>query len=595
MTWVMRRAPSAPDVPPRARIDLAEPDDRAHQGRALGHGESRQPRPTMASARPVARSATAWPRASMRRPPTAPQGSATFRSRHRADRREKRDHGMEVVQRFVRAFTYENMPWREAQEAGPALGAAAQAARERASTRTGSRAAASPTSSTRSWAAPSATRPASGSRRPRRLVGRPARAAAQRGHRSPIAPAPSSAIAPVIAADARLSANEPLSTRGKPFPLHGIRILDFTWFLASAGGTRFLARVRRREHQGGAEEPSRYAARRDGAGRRTRSARQGDRAAARRDRHGHGRPVQQQEPRQARHLAQRARTRKGSRSRSALVAMSDIVAEGFSPGVLDSWGLGYDALQPIKPDIIYVQQSGMGAQGQLRPLPHRRPDRERVRRLVGDVGAARAGDAGRLGLLLSRLDGRVQLRARDAERALPSQPHRRRAVDRRVADARSASSSTARRCSTGRRTDASGRATATARRTSRRRRTASIRAPATTAGSRSPASTMPNGSALAEVAGRPRVARPTRGSRRWPRGSRIRMRSTRRSRDWTRTREDVSDACIALQAPALPAGVCQTAGDRCDHRPAARGARVADRSDRHEDRHAGRSPRCRSS
>jgi crotonobetainyl-CoA:carnitine CoA-transferase CaiB-like acyl-CoA transferase len=43
--------------------------------------------------------------------------------------------------------------------------------------------------------------------------------------------------------------------------------------------------------------------------------------------------------------------------------MSDIVAEGFSPGVLDNWGLGYDALRAIKPDIIYVQQSGMGAQG----------------------------------------------------------------------------------------------------------------------------------------------------------------------------------------------------------------------------------------
>ncbi|MGH7419644.1 MAG: CoA transferase, partial [Candidatus Rokuibacteriota bacterium] len=31
---------------------------------------------------------------------------------------EKRDHGMEAVQRFVRAFTYENVPWREAQEVG---------------------------------------------------------------------------------------------------------------------------------------------------------------------------------------------------------------------------------------------------------------------------------------------------------------------------------------------------------------------------------------------------------------------------------------------------------------------------------------------
>ena len=28
---------------------------------------------------------------------------------------------------------------------------------------------------------------------------------------------------------------------GKPFPLQGVKILDFAWFLASAGGTRFLA------------------------------------------------------------------------------------------------------------------------------------------------------------------------------------------------------------------------------------------------------------------------------------------------------------------------------------------------------------------
>ena len=30
----------------------------------------------------------------------------------------QRDHAMEAVQRFVRAFTYDNVPWREAQEAG---------------------------------------------------------------------------------------------------------------------------------------------------------------------------------------------------------------------------------------------------------------------------------------------------------------------------------------------------------------------------------------------------------------------------------------------------------------------------------------------
>ncbi len=54
---------------------------------------------------------------------------------------------------------------------------------------------------------------------------------------------------------------------------------------------------------------------------------------------------------------------KGLEIARRLVAMSDVVAEGFSPGVLDNWGLGYEAMRKIKPDIIYVQQSGMGAQG----------------------------------------------------------------------------------------------------------------------------------------------------------------------------------------------------------------------------------------
>src|SRR4029450_11729577 len=46
---------------------------------------------------------------------------------------------------------------------------------------------------------------------------------------------------PGIDAAAQPRAGEGLSPRGKPFPLNKIRILDFTWFLASAGGTRFLA------------------------------------------------------------------------------------------------------------------------------------------------------------------------------------------------------------------------------------------------------------------------------------------------------------------------------------------------------------------
>src|ERR1043166_843607 len=51
----------------------------------------------------------------------AEQGVVAFGSRFvpgTAPMTGKRDHAMEAVQRFVREFTYENVPWREAQEAG---------------------------------------------------------------------------------------------------------------------------------------------------------------------------------------------------------------------------------------------------------------------------------------------------------------------------------------------------------------------------------------------------------------------------------------------------------------------------------------------
>ena len=45
---------------------------------------------------------------------------------------ESRAHMLDVVQRFVRAWTYKDMPWLRGAGSGPVMGAAAQAARERA-------------------------------------------------------------------------------------------------------------------------------------------------------------------------------------------------------------------------------------------------------------------------------------------------------------------------------------------------------------------------------------------------------------------------------------------------------------------------------
>lgn len=46
-----------------------------------------------------------------------------------------------------------------------------------------------------------------------------------------------------------------------------------------------------------------------------------------------------------------------------LVKWADVVMENFTPGVMDRWGLGYEALTKIKPDIIMVRQNGFGIEG----------------------------------------------------------------------------------------------------------------------------------------------------------------------------------------------------------------------------------------
>lgn len=46
-----------------------------------------------------------------------------------------------------------------------------------------------------------------------------------------------------------------------------------------------------------------------------------------------------------------------------LIAVSDVVVENFSSGVMKSWGLHYEQLREIRPDIIYCSLSGFGHSG----------------------------------------------------------------------------------------------------------------------------------------------------------------------------------------------------------------------------------------
>jgi len=271
----------------------------------------------------------------------------------------KRDHAMEAVQRFVRAFTYENVPWREAQEAGM-LWAPLRKPHENAMDP--------------HWLA---RRSCTDVEHPE--LGRSFRYATSKwlatrtawfvGRRAPLLNEDAKTVVlprdrdlPVIDPAARAPVKEGLSPHGKPFPLHGIRILDFTWFLASAGGTRFLSafgaesiKVELKSHP-----DTRMAAIAPVGGRAARDKATGPLPSVTDP--VMGGQFNNKNPGK-RGISLNVRHPKGLEIARRLVAISDIVAEGFSPGVLDSWGLGYDAMRAIKPDIIYVQQSGMGAQG----------------------------------------------------------------------------------------------------------------------------------------------------------------------------------------------------------------------------------------
>lgn len=271
----------------------------------------------------------------------------------------KRDPSMEAVTRFVRAFTYENIPWREAQQAGmlwaPLRKPHENAVDEHWLKRGSLTDVAHPEHgksfryATSKWIATD-TDWAVGRRAPRLNED------AALAEKLPPNHAPKIAAKPDPA-----NAGKP-SKRGKPFALDGIRIVDFTWFLASAGGTRFLSsfgaesiKIEIKTHP-----DTRLAAMAPIGGREAR-----EKATA---------PLKgvtdpdmggqfnNKNPGK-RGISLNVRHPKGLEIVKRLVAMSDIVAEGFSPGVLDNWGLGYKTLKEIKKDIIYVQQSGMGAQG----------------------------------------------------------------------------------------------------------------------------------------------------------------------------------------------------------------------------------------
>ena len=57
------------------------------------------------------------------------------------------------------------------------------------------------------------------------------------------------------------------------------------------------------------------------------------------------------------------RTSDGADLLRKLVAKSDVLIENFRPGTLEKWGLGFDELKKVKPDLIMVRVSAYGQTG----------------------------------------------------------------------------------------------------------------------------------------------------------------------------------------------------------------------------------------
>jgi len=290
-------------------------------------------------------------------------------------------HVLEIIQRFVRAFRYEDVPWREAQEAGllwTPLRKPHESAEDEHWLRRGSFAEIEHPELGRSFCYPVSKWLST-------------ETSWQKGRRPPLLGEDTASVltassSAIPARPLATTAAPRLSPHGKPFALQNIRILDFSWFLASAGGTRFLAAM-------GAESikvewkenpDTRLAAMAPVGGREARRNATGPlKGVTDPDMGGQFNNKNSGK----RGMSLNIRDPRGLEIAKELVKQSDIVAEGFSPGVLTRLGLGYDVLRELKPDIIYIQQSGMGSHGTYGRL-----------RTVGPVAAAFAGTSEMSGL-----------------------------------------------------------------------------------------------------------------------------------------------------------------------------------------------------
>ena len=119
-------------------------------------------------------------------------------------------------------------------------------------------------------------------------------------------------------------------------PLDGIRVVDLSWIIAGPTATRYLAAM-------GAEVIKVGSARRPDPSTRG--------------------PAFQVYNQTKLYCALNISSPKGLELAKQLLAVSDVVIENFSVGVIERLGLGYEAISAERPDIIMVSSSGTGHTG----------------------------------------------------------------------------------------------------------------------------------------------------------------------------------------------------------------------------------------
>jgi len=60
---------------------------------------------------------------------------------------------------------------------------------------------------------------------------------------------------------------------------------------------------------------------------------------------------------------------KGIEILKKLIKWADILVENFTPGQMEKWGLGYESVKELKPDIIMIRMSQLGQTGPMSNMP----------------------------------------------------------------------------------------------------------------------------------------------------------------------------------------------------------------------------------